>query len=108
MPVSQGGISVPWLALLPNSRKILGLIFVLGPFGVEFACSVCSSGYYVFLPQSRDMHIRHIGDSKLSVGVNAYSPLYVSPCDELFQGVPCLHPNIAGTGSSIPAIQSAG
>lgn len=35
MPVSQGGVPVPWLALSPNSRKVLGLIF-----GAEFACSL--------------------------------------------------------------------
>ena len=65
----------------------------LGPFCVEFACSprVCVgslwvlSGFSGFLPLSKNMHVRLIGDSKLSLGVGVSMWLFVSvwPCDGL-------------------------
>ena len=46
----------------------------LGPFCVEFACSPVYawvlSGYSGFFPLSKNMHVRLIGDSKLSLGVS--------------------------------------
>ncbi len=66
------------------------------------------SGYSSFLPQSKDMQFRLIGDSKLPVGVNVSVngclSLYVSPAVNwrLVQGVPHPHPMLAGIGSSPP------
>merc|ERR1712035_272647 len=66
------------------------------------------SGYSGFLPQSKDMHVRLIGNSKLSVGVNVRlngcSSLCVGPAINwrLVQGVPRLRPKTAGIGSSTP------
>ena len=69
----------------------------LGPFCVEFACSPCVcvgslSGFSGFLPQSKNMHVRSIGDSKLSLGVNVSVNGCVSLCGpamnwRLIQGV---------------------
>ena len=46
----------------------------LGPFCVEFACSPVYawvlSGYSGFLPPSKNMHVRLIGVSELSLGVS--------------------------------------
>ncbi len=86
-----------WLALLPHSKRVLGLNppadwdpsvwslhVLLVPAGVF-------SGYSGFLPQSTDMQVRLICDSKLPVGVS------VSGCLSLYVG-----PMPAGIGSSTP------
>ncbi|KAK3561349.1 hypothetical protein QTP86_030657, partial [Hemibagrus guttatus] len=59
-----------WLACLPHTSRVGGSI-PASAVGVEFACSPrasgVSSGYSGFLPQSKNMHCRLIGISKLSV-----------------------------------------
>merc|ERR1712035_100792 len=53
------------------------------------------SGYSGFLPQSKDMHDRLIGVSKLPVGVNVSEWLSVSmwqPCDKLATCPGCTPP----------------
>ncbi|KAK3571581.1 hypothetical protein QTP86_014449, partial [Hemibagrus guttatus] len=59
-----------WLARLPHTSRVGGSILA-SAVCVEFACSPrasgVSSGYSGFLPQSKDMHCRLIGISKLSV-----------------------------------------
>lgn len=58
-----------WLALLPNSKKVLGSVF-------GFHCAVwrfppCLRGEFSgSLSQSTDMQVRLIGHSKLPVGLN--------------------------------------
>ncbi|KAK3523301.1 hypothetical protein QTP86_029522 [Hemibagrus guttatus] len=76
-PIGRPGISGPagpkgeqWLALFPHTSRVGGSI-PASAVCVEFACSPralgVSSGYSGFLPQSKDMHGRLIGISKLSV-----------------------------------------
>ena len=62
-----------WLALLPHSKKVPGSNPSRGlsvwSLHVLPVLAWVSSGYSGFLPQSKDMHVRLIGDSKLPVGV---------------------------------------
>lgn len=64
----QGNKVVQWSALSQ------GRFLALGFSCVEFACSPVSawvlSRYYGFLPQSYDMQLSRIGNSKLAVGVS--------------------------------------
>ncbi|KAK3513642.1 hypothetical protein QTP70_028823 [Hemibagrus guttatus] len=59
-----------WLARLPHTSSVGGSI-PASAVCVEFACSPrasgVSSGYSGFLSQSKDMHGRLIGISKLSI-----------------------------------------
>ena len=58
-----------WLALLHEGSWFEPQ---QGPFCVEFACSPCACvGFLQVLPPTvkKDMHVRLIGGSKLSVGV---------------------------------------
>ena len=92
----------------------------LGPFCVEFVCSprVCVgslrvlSGYSGFLPPSKkNMHVRLIDDSKLSLGVSVSVNgclSRLSLCGPVMdwrsvQGDPASRPKTAGIGSSPPA-----
>lgn len=78
-------IVMQWLALSPYSEKVLGTIPVLlhgvilrwqkCPAAGVLALSLALSGHAVFLPQSKDTHIRLIGSSKLSVGVKVCAKL---------------------------------
>ena len=62
-----GSTVVWWLALLPCTKKFPGSS--LWSLHVLFVLVWVSSGYTGFLPRSKNMHVRLIGDSKLSVGV---------------------------------------
>ena len=88
------------LALLPHSKKVAGS---RPPWSWVWDLSVWSlhvlpvsawvlSGFSGFLPQSKNMHVRSIGDSKLSLGVNVSVNGCVSLCGpamnwRLIQGV---------------------
>ena len=69
------------------------------------------SGYSDFLPPSENMHVRLIGDSILSLGVNVSVHGFVSRlslCGPVMdwrpvQGVPASFPMTAGLGSSPPS-----
>lgn len=81
-------------ALLPQIKKVVGLIPGLGHFYVEFACSqcVCLRGFSSFLQQLKNMHVLSIWDLKLSIGVNVSAKSCLSVCGpaknwRLFQGV---------------------
>merc|ERR1712035_232177 len=70
------GLSVRSLHVLPVSAWVL-------------------SGFSGFLPQSKDMHVRLIGDSKLPVGVNVSVSGCLSmcqPCDKLATCPGCTPP----------------
>ncbi len=81
---------VQWLALLPHSKKILGLnpppdwglsVWSLHVLVVPACVFSQHSG---FLTQSKGMQVRLTGDFKLPVGVNVSVRLSVSicrPCD---------------------------
>merc|ERR1712035_185044 len=100
-----GGTVVQWLALPPHSKKVAGSILTWGlsvwSLHVLPVPAWVLSGYSGFLPQSKDMHVRLIGDSKLSVGVN----VRVNGCSSLCVGPAInwrLRPKTAGIGSSTP------
>ena len=94
-----------WLAPSPHSKKVPGSTSGWGlsvwSLHVLPVYTWVLSGYSDFLPPSKDMHVRLIGDSKMSLGVS------VSMCGCLsrlslcgpvmdrrpVQGVPCLSPN---------------
>ncbi|MEQ2193134.1 hypothetical protein XENOCAPTIV_024428 [Xenoophorus captivus] len=85
------------VALVPYSKKVLGLTPGCGSFCMVFACVGSHSG---FLPQAKNMTVRLIGLSKLPLGMNGcmYGCLScVSLCCPVMdwrpvQGVPCLLP----------------
>ena len=62
-----------WLALLHPSKKVpgsnLGRGFSVWNLHVVPMLVLVFSGYSSFLPQSKDMHVRLVGGSKLPVGV---------------------------------------
>ncbi len=76
-----------WLALLPHSKRVLSLNPPAnwGPsvwsLHVLLMPTWVFSGYSGFLPQSKHMQVRLIGDSKLPIGVSVSGcpSLYVSP-----------------------------
>lgn len=60
-----------WLVLLLHSKKLLNSDRALGPFCVQFACSLCVlvfSRYSAFLALSKGMLVGFIGDSKVALG----------------------------------------
>ncbi len=114
-----------WLALLSLSKKVLirNQVYLSnikrGKVRYQAGANLSVWSLYVllmsvcvpsdFLPQSQDMQVRLIGDSKLPVGVNVSVngclSLYVSPVRnwQLVQGEPRPCPMSAGIGSSAPA-----
>ena len=62
-----------WLAPSPHSERVPGSIPIWGlsvwSLHVLPVYAWVLSGYSVFLPLSKNMHVRLIGDSKLSLGV---------------------------------------
>ena len=90
-----GSTMVWWSALLPHSKKVAGLNHGRGlsvwSLHVLPVLAWVSSGYSGFLPQSKNMHVRLIGGSKLPVGVGVSGCL--SSCGPVMdwrpvQGVP--------------------
>lgn len=67
-------MTVHWLALLPHSERVINLnLGRLRPLWVEFAL-------FVFLLQSKDMHVGLLCDSKLVVVVNTGTNSSLSLC----------------------------
>lgn len=76
----------------------------LGPFSVDFTCSPCACvGFLRVLPESKNMRVRQIGNTKLSTGtvcVHFNGCMFVClslwPCDgDLSRVLPSLRPMTA-------------
>jgi len=94
-----------WLAPSPHSKGVPGSIpsSGLSVWSLHvlpvYACVL--SGYYSFLPPSKNMHVRLVGDSQLSLGVSVSVHSCLSHwflCDPVMdwrpvQVVPYLSPN---------------
>ena len=89
-----------WLAPLPHSEKVPGLILTWGlsvwSLHVLPVYAWVLSGYSGFLPPSKNMHVRLIGDSKVVLRSECVWLLVLcGPVIDWWpvQGVPCLLPD---------------
>ena len=93
-----GGCTVVWLlAPSPHSERVPGSIPTWGlsvwSLHVLPVYVWVLSGYSGFLPLSKNMHVRLIGVSKLSLGVRVWLFVSMWPCDGLATCPGCLLPD---------------
>jgi len=102
-----------WLAPLPHSKRVPGSTPGWGlsvwSLHVLPVYALVLFGYSGFLPLSKNMHVRLIGDSKLSLGVSVSVCVFACPVclcvalwwtGDLSRVYPASRPMTAGIGSS--------